>query len=404
MKEPFDYHSGRISVQKPETRDIVILREQNMRLQARVRALEEFERQVQQSFFWRCTKSFDRWAGHLFPARSYKRKAYNWLILLVRSITLSHNDRNRLRVSPWRVLLSCLWQREFTHISTGTVPRYNDPEIGYEQWLERQDTILSSSFARMKTTTGLVRVIRVASDAEVDGGPSEINGSKTTWQTFACGDDITADGLNKIVSGLSEEWLIFLENFDYLHPHTPDVIEQVLSEQSDTELIYWDHDYAGRNKRQKAFFKPAWSPSLLLSQNYISNAFAMSGRLFEYIGGFNRLSLYDLLLRATLGNPQIVHVPRLLLSIDTRLPRRLKLNDQESLSSALVQRGRKEIIESGSNHVATIRRRLEKEPLVSIIIPARDKAKVLEQCLKSLTKITGYSNYEVIIADNDNRK
>jgi GT2 family glycosyltransferase len=40
------------------------------------------------------------------------------------------------------------------------------------------------------------------------------------------------------------------------------------------------------------------------------------------------------------------------------------------------------------------------EPKVSIIIPTRDKAKLIRACIDSLRKNTNYSNYELIIVDN----
>jgi GT2 family glycosyltransferase len=40
------------------------------------------------------------------------------------------------------------------------------------------------------------------------------------------------------------------------------------------------------------------------------------------------------------------------------------------------------------------------EPKVSIIIPTRDKAKLLRACIDSIRKNTNYSNYELLIVDN----
>ena len=40
------------------------------------------------------------------------------------------------------------------------------------------------------------------------------------------------------------------------------------------------------------------------------------------------------------------------------------------------------------------------EPKVSIIIPTRDKAKLLRACIDSIRKNTNYSNYELVIVDN----
>jgi O-antigen biosynthesis protein len=44
------------------------------------------------------------------------------------------------------------------------------------------------------------------------------------------------------------------------------------------------------------------------------------------------------------------------------------------------------------------------EPLVSILIPTRDRVDLLRQCVDSILKKTTYSNYEIIIIDNDSRE
>mgnify|MGYP003694313033 CR=1 FL=1 len=39
-------------------------------------------------------------------------------------------------------------------------------------------------------------------------------------------------------------------------------------------------------------------------------------------------------------------------------------------------------------------------PMVSIVIPTRDKASSLQKCLESIFQKTDYRNYEVIVLDN----
>ena len=47
---------------------------------------------------------------------------------------------------------------------------------------------------------------------------------------------------------------------------------------------------------------------------------------------------------------------------------------------------------------------VNKEPLVSIIIPTKDLSDNLEKCLKSIYKKTTYKNYEVIVVNNNSEK
>ena len=67
-------------------------------------------------------------------------------------------------------------------------------------------------------------------------------------------------------------------------------------------------------QRVEPFFKPDWSPDLLLSMNYITHLSVFRRSLLEEIGGF-RLGFdgsqdYDLLLRFTERARRIAHIPR----------------------------------------------------------------------------------------------
>lgn len=58
----------------------------------------------------------------------------------------------------------------------------------------------------------------------------------------------------------------------------------------------------------------------------------------------------------------------------------------------------------GSPEMYRIEYLYKKEPKISIIIPTKDKKDVLDTCLKSIYEKTEYSNYEVIVVDNNSRE
>jgi len=51
-----------------------------------------------------------------------------------------------------------------------------------------------------------------------------------------------------------------------------------------------------------------------------------------------------------------------------------------------------------------VRRRVLRSPLVSIIIPTRDRLSLLRRCLQSIETQTTYRHYEILIIDNGSRK
>ncbi len=56
------------------------------------------------------------------------------------------------------------------------------------------------------------------------------------------------------------------------------------------------------------------------------------------------------------------------------------------------------LVNRSSDHFET------NHPSVTIIIPTRDRADLLEACLESITKVTKYENFEILLVDNDSRE
>ncbi len=54
--------------------------------------------------------------------------------------------------------------------------------------------------------------------------------------------------------------------------------------------------------------------------------------------------------------------------------------------------------------VIRVRRPLRSSPLVSLIIPTRDRVDLLRPCVSSILELTTYKPYEIIIVDNDSRE
>ena len=52
-------------------------------------------------------------------------------------------------------------------------------------------------------------------------------------------------------------------------------------------------------------------------------------------------------------------------------------------------------------HLSVESRSTGNDPLVSIIIPTRDKSYLLEKCIDSVTKQTAYSNFEILVVNNE---
>ncbi len=120
--------------------------------------------------------------------------------------------------------------------------------------------------------------------------------------------------------GLAEgEFVALVDSDDILPEHALYVVAASITAQPDLDLIYSDEDKITiEGRRFEPYFKPDWSPDLLLSQNVFSHLGVYRRRLIEEVGGF-RLGDegsqdYDLVLRASTRTlpERILHLPYIL--------------------------------------------------------------------------------------------
>jgi GT2 family glycosyltransferase len=226
--------------------------------------------------------------------------------------------------------------------------------------------------------------------------------------TFA--DEATA--LNHALGRASGEFIGLLGQHDTLAPHAlSEVLHFARNYQAD--VLYTDEDTLDEAGRRSApFCKPDWSPDLCLSSFYACHFGVYRKRLIEEIGGFrsiDRESLaYDLLLRCMEPSERIVHVPRILYHTRRIAQSSLGLahaSAKQAVQDALQRRGDLATVEDGPAPCTFhVRRRVRGSPLVSIIIPTRDRLTLLRRCLESIETRTTYRNYEILLIDNGSQE
>lgn len=166
-------------------------------------------------------------------------------------------------------------------------------------------------------------------------------------------------------------------------------------------IVYGDEDELDRHGlRGRPWFKPRWNEELFLAQDYLSSAVAVETDLArEACAGEANPQIDYLLLRATsLAADEIVHVPHVLCHVDNRTecnPHRRAI----AVARHLKPHG----ANSSAGAFATVKVEwpLPSElPLVSIIVPTKDKLSLLRPCLQGVLSRTDYSNFEILIVDN----
>ena len=214
----------------------------------------------------------------------------------------------------------------------------------------------------------------------------------------------------------------FLDHDDLLAPHALHEIAVAAITRPELKLIYSDEDKISiSGDRKEPHFKPDWNPDLLLAQNYICHLTVIRRDVFLKTGwcrpGYEGAQDHDLLLRVsrTLEHHEVHHIPQILYhwrmtAESTALSAGTKSYTTDSgvraVSDHLSANGEiAEVVAGKYPNTYRILRKLPKdEPLVSIIIPTRDRVDILSQCIDSVRKLTSYSNYEIIVVDNRSRE
>jgi len=183
---------------------------------------------------------------------------------------------------------------------------------------------------------------------------------------------------------------------------------KLLNEHPQADMIYSDEDRLDeQGHRTDPHFKPDWSPELLLGKMYTGAFGIYRAGLVRQIGGFRPEFMecwqFDFVLRLTEQSDQIFHIPKVLYHRRTIecLPE-AAIVGKGALEAALLRRGLTADVEAIGEYPGCYRIHysLDALPLVSIVIPTRDMAELLSNCVQSILTKTQYPNYEIVIVDN----
>lgn len=213
------------------------------------------------------------------------------------------------------------------------------------------------------------------------------------------------------------EFCALLDHDDLLPIHALYYVAKELNGYPQADLLFSDEDkidFEGR--RFDPYFKSDWNPDLFLSHNCISHLGVYRTSILLKIEGFKE-ELYgsqdwDMALRFLLHTSpdKIRHIPRVLYhwryldsstskSIDSK-PYAV-VAGKKAIENYLESRGKQASVTEGMWPGAyRVKYALETEVKASIIIPTRDQAKVTRQCIESVLNETTYSNFEVLLIDN----
>lgn len=228
-----------------------------------------------------------------------------------------------------------------------------------------------------------------------------------------------ARATNDAVAMATGTHVAFLDHDDVLAETALYHIAAALHSDRALDLIYSDEDKIDvRGRRFDPHFKSDYNRELLYSQNYINHLTVVRRSLVRDLGGlrpgFEGSQDHDLLLRLSreLEPAKVRHIPKVLYhwraasgsgTFSDRALAQAEAARLQSLSEVVGPAGaRAERGLFGFNRL--VRPIPDPAPLVSIVIPIRDRAELLAIVLDGLFEKTAYEPIEVVVVDNDSRE
>lgn len=213
------------------------------------------------------------------------------------------------------------------------------------------------------------------------------------------------------------EYIVFMDHDDLLAPTALYHIVEELNNNPEIDFLYSDEDKIDTDgRRYDPYFKPDWNPHLFLGQNYLNHLTTVRHSLVMEVGGFRQglegSQDWDLYMRLIerIDPVRICHIPHILYHWRA-----------STGSTALRAEEKTYIVEAQRKVLEDHFQRIGQEinlqqlpsgywfphfpcpdplPLVSIIIPTKDKVDLLERCIQSILSKTSYPNYEILVVDN----
>ena len=225
---------------------------------------------------------------------------------------------------------------------------------------------------------------------------------------------------NSALALATGEFVTFMDHDDLLAEHALYHVAALLERHPDTDLIYSDEDKIDeRGRRSQPHFKTAWNAELMLGQNMVNHLAVYRRTLIHELGGvregFEGAQDHDLVLRAAerIGPARIRHIPWVLYhwrwrgrqgSFSRRWAQMCADAAQRAVAQHLDRTGQTGAIASpqtGAAHWLRVCRQVpDPKPLVSIIVPTRDRIDLFERCAEGVLHGTDYPALEFLVVDN----
>lgn len=320
-----------------------------------------------------------------------------------------YRRRNELSVEQVQRVINKLPRRPLISV---LLPVFNPPT----EWLrECLDSVLAQHYPHWQ--------LCIADDASSNGEVHRMLADYADHDSriqviYRPGNGHICAASNSALALAQGEFVALLDHDDRLSPHALFHVAEALHRHPEAGLLYSDEDKLNADgERFDPHFKPKWNPDLLLAQNYISHLGVYRTDLVHKVGGFREgfegSQDHDLVLRVTahLSSEQIVHIPHVLYHWRAgEGSTALQSGEKDYTSEAGLKAVRDHLeqwVPDAKVHMGHFPNTYrvfwplpERAPLVSLLIPTRDRVEILKPCVDAILERTDYPNLEVLILDN----
>jgi O-antigen biosynthesis protein len=222
--------------------------------------------------------------------------------------------------------------------------------------------------------------------------------------------------INTALEIATGDWIVLMDHNDTLAEHALYLVAEAISCDPNVAIVYSDEDRMDdHGRRSNPHFKPDWDYELFLGQNLICHLGVYRTSLARRVGGFREglegAQDWDFALRVLETSPhaRVHHIPFVLYhwrctssTFSSTSLAGAAGAAQRAVSDHLTRTSQEaEVIPSSALGLLRIRRILPAQPpLVSVIIPTRDRCDFLRKCIDGLVNRTNYKPLEIVIVDN----
>jgi len=241
------------------------------------------------------------------------------------------------------------------------------------------------------------------SDVAATAAQRDLSLQSLQRQIFTSSTLVDADvtSLRAGITAADGDYVLLLRAGDVLSEAALFHLAEALQTNRDAAILYGDHDELDHEgRRRRPWFKPRWNQEMFLGQDYLTPLVAIDTALALAAIEEAHDDVANLVLTATSSATRpIIHVPHILCHTSPRAAELRQADRGDALARHLGGLGA--TCAPGPFGTTKVQWPLPDElPMVSIIIPTKDKLHLLQPCVDSVLRLTNYDEFEILIIDN----